>query len=73
MIVRRDAPVASVEEAARLLTMIDVPVVGYVYTHPARRARRRGSSRTGPAESSSFDIEYRPIKIGAEPESKLSA
>jgi Mrp family chromosome partitioning ATPase len=73
VIVRSDAPVASVEEAARLLTMIDLPALGYIYTHPARRGRVRGSPSTPPAESKSFDIEYRPIEKGAQPKSELSA
>jgi Mrp family chromosome partitioning ATPase len=73
VIVRSDAPVASVEEAGRLLTMIDLPVLGYIYTHPARRGRVRGSPRTAPIESQSFDIEYRPIEKGAQPKSELSA
>jgi hypothetical protein len=73
VIVRSDAPVASVEEAARLLTMIDLPVLGYIYTHPARRGRVRASPVPTPVESKSFDIEYRPIEKGGQPKSELSA
>jgi Mrp family chromosome partitioning ATPase len=75
VVVRSDVSVGSVEEAARLLTMIDVPVMGYIYTHPAKRNWVRAPRRAAPvtSESEGFDIEYRPMEIGSRPKSELSA
>jgi Mrp family chromosome partitioning ATPase len=73
VIVAEDSPVASLQEAARLLNMIDLPVVGYVYTHPARFRRTIFGSRWKAARGERFEIEYRPVEGASGPRSELSA
>jgi len=68
VVVTDNVPVASLQEAARLLNMIDLPVLGYVYTHPPRhRVAVVGTRRKAASDSENFDIEYRPIEVSAGP------
>lgn len=74
VVVTDNTLVASLHEAARLLNMIDLPVLGYFYTHPARPGRAMvGSRRNLAMGRKRFDIEYRPIEVSAGPKSELSA
>jgi Mrp family chromosome partitioning ATPase len=72
-VVTDNTPVASFQEVARLLNIIDLPVVGYVYTHAARSGRTVFGSRRKAAMGERFDIEYRPIQVSSGPRSELSA